>query len=109
LRDQIVAIIDKTRAYEDLIREVEALVPATANDSGNATPKIALLTLREREILALIGRGYSTKQITHELGITQRTVETHRRNICSKLGLSGAALIHQATLLQQTPLTAPRR
>jgi DNA-binding NarL/FixJ family response regulator len=100
LREQIVAILDKSRAYQELIREVEALRPAEA---GSDACRLELLTPREREILALIGRGCTSRQIGELLHITQRTVETHRHNICSKLSLSGAALIHQATLMHQLP------
>lgn len=106
LREQIVAILDKTRAYQDLIREVEALLPPDASSLSSGVAGLELLTRREREILALIGRGCSSRQIADQLSIAQRTVETHRHNICSKLGLSGAALIHQATLLLQAPPTA---
>ncbi|KYG85343.1 two-component system response regulator [Roseivirga seohaensis] len=43
-----------------------------------------LLTSREREILKLISQEYSNKQIAEELFISERTVETHRKNIFRK-------------------------
>ncbi len=43
-----------------------------------------LLTAREREILKLIAQEYSNKQIAEELFISERTVETHRKNIFRK-------------------------
>lgn len=43
-----------------------------------------LLTPREREILKLIAEEYSNKQIAEELFISERTVETHRKNIFRK-------------------------
>ena len=43
-----------------------------------------LLTDREREILKLIAKEYSNKQIAEELFISERTVETHRKNIFRK-------------------------
>ncbi len=45
-----------------------------------------LLTDREREILSLIAKEYSNKQIAETLFISERTVETHRKNIFRKTG-----------------------
>ncbi len=47
-----------------------------------------LLTDREREILKLIAQEYSNKQIAEELFISERTVETHRKNIFRKTSTS---------------------
>lgn len=45
-----------------------------------------LLTDREREILKLISKEYTNRQIAEELFISERTVETHRKNIFRKTG-----------------------
>ncbi len=45
-----------------------------------------LLTSREREVLTLISRELTNKQIAEELFISERTVETHRKNIFRKTG-----------------------
>jgi DNA-binding CsgD family transcriptional regulator len=42
------------------------------------------LTDREQEILALIGLGLMTKEISHRLGISPRTVDTYRTRIALK-------------------------
>jgi DNA-binding NarL/FixJ family response regulator len=44
------------------------------------------LTKREKEVLALIGEGLTTKEIGKQLFIANTTVETHRRNLLDKLG-----------------------
>lgn len=49
------------------------------------------LTPREQEVLELIARGYTNRQAAEELGISVRTVETHRANLMGKLGLRGRA------------------
>ncbi len=60
----------------------------------------AKLTRREVEILSLIAREYSSRQIAEKLFISERTVETHRKNILSKtnaktvVGLSKYAIRH---------------
>jgi len=100
LRDMVVALVDKARAYQDLLAVIEQLLPEQERiDRGEKT--LDILTEREHEILRLLGLGHSNRAIAERLGISVRTVETHRRNISSKLGVSGAALIHQATLLGQ--------
>ncbi len=100
LRDQLVAILDKTRAFQDLISAITPLLPAAALD-------LESLTDREQQVLKLIGSGHSSIEISAELGISLRTTTTHRRNICSKLGTSGAALVRQAVLFNQSRLHKP--
>lgn len=45
------------------------------------------LTAREREILQLVAQGNTSKQVASQLGISVKTVETHRTNIMRKLDL----------------------
>lgn len=47
-----------------------------------------LLTDREREIVKLIAKEYNNRQIAEELFISERTVETHRKNIFRKTSTS---------------------
>jgi DNA-binding NarL/FixJ family response regulator len=56
----------------------------------NQAPR-PLLSARESEILAALGRGASSKQIAGDLGLSVRTVETHRQNIKRKLEIDGQA------------------
>ncbi|MGR3541059.1 MAG: response regulator [Hasllibacter sp.] len=61
-----------------------ALRPATP---GGATP----LTGREQRVLLELAQGKSNKAVANALGISVRTVETHRKNIRSKLGIDSTA------------------
>lgn len=45
------------------------------------------LTAREREVLSLIAAGETTKQIASQLGVSVKTIETHRRQIMEKTGI----------------------
>ncbi|MEW6232115.1 MAG: response regulator transcription factor [Chloroflexota bacterium] len=45
------------------------------------------LTEREREVLLVVAVGHSNKQIAHEMGISEKTVEYHVTNILGKLGV----------------------
>ena len=54
-------------------------------------PQIEALTGREQMILLQLAQGKSNKQVAHDLDISVRTVETHRKNIKRKLGISSTA------------------
>jgi DNA-binding NarL/FixJ family response regulator len=49
------------------------------------------LTARQREILQLIAEGRSTKQIAHTLGVSIKTVETHRLRLMERLDIHDVA------------------
>ena len=51
-------------------------------------PELDRLTLREREVLRLIARGYQYKEIALRLGISHKTVEAHVSAVLRKLQLS---------------------
>jgi two-component system, NarL family, response regulator DevR len=46
------------------------------------------LTEREREVLALVARGYTNKQIADKLSVSEKTARNHVSHILEKLGLS---------------------
>jgi DNA-binding NarL/FixJ family response regulator len=51
-------------------------------------PELDQLTAREREVLRLIARGYTSREIARELTISTKTVETHVSSVLRKLQLS---------------------
>ena len=55
---------------------------------GEVDPELDQLTLREREVLRLIARGYLYKEIAMRLGISPKTVEAHVGAVLRKLQLS---------------------
>jgi DNA-binding NarL/FixJ family response regulator len=55
---------------------------------AEADPELDQLTMREREVLRLIARGYLYKEIALELGISTKTVEAHVSAVLRKLQLS---------------------
>jgi DNA-binding NarL/FixJ family response regulator len=78
----------------------------TGNESDPTEHTQARPTPREVEIIRLLAEGKANKQIAAKLGITIRTVETHRAKIMLKLGLhSLAELIHYA--IRHEIFTAP--
>ena len=48
------------------------------------------LTPRETEVLVLIARGLTSKQISQQLGISFKTVTSHRAHIMTKLNINDA-------------------
>lgn len=51
------------------------------------------ITEREREVLLLVGRGVTSREIADQLGISLRTVEVHRSNLMKKLDAANAAIL----------------
>ena len=59
----------------------------TEQKSPVRRPTEATLTLRERDVLRLLVKGYTNRQIAEELTLSVRTVESHRANLMTKLDL----------------------
>ena len=92
--------IIKRAAQEDLIHAIRvvsrgdlyihpAMTRALFNDAA-VPPKVSeieTLTLREIEVLQLLAKGYTNRQIAEHLNLSPRTVEGHRANVSGKLGL----------------------
>lgn len=55
--------------------------------AGDAIVRLKALTPREREVLDGLAQGLPNKSIAYDLGISPRTVEIHRANLMSKLGV----------------------
>jgi len=110
LQSMLHAVVDKTNAYRDLQQELASLRPSPPGPGADPSdPTLALerLTGRERQVLALIGQGLSSKAIATRLGLAADTVHTHRRHITIKLGASGAELVRIAVLHGQNPPANP--
>ena len=100
----------KDSAVQDLAGAIEAVMgggtffsPAIQQqmaemDSEGHKQGLQGLTDREREVLTLIARGLSTKEIATTLDIGGRTVETHRANLMRKLGVKSVALLTQVAI-----------
>ncbi len=58
---------------------------------GSTVARKGALSGREREVLQLLAEGMSTKEIASELGVSVKTIETHRAQIAKKLGIRSVA------------------
>jgi DNA-binding NarL/FixJ family response regulator len=91
-RADLIAAIHAVAAGEGLLspsvtrRVIDRLAHQPLIGDG-ADPRLRELTPREREVLTLIGQGYSNQEITSQLHIEETTVNTHVRRILMKLHL----------------------
>jgi RNA polymerase sigma factor (sigma-70 family) len=68
--------------------------------------RVALLTPRERDVLALVVAGLLNKQIGAELGMSEKTVKAHRAQVMRKMRVASVAQL--ALLAEKVGLTAPQ-
>jgi FixJ family two-component response regulator len=68
--------------------------------------RVALLTPRERDVLALVTTGLLNKQIAAELGMSEKTVKAHRAQVMQKMQVSSVAQL--VLLAAKVGLTAPQ-
>ncbi|ANW00920.1 response regulator transcription factor [Bradyrhizobium icense] len=97
----------KRSAAEELVRAIRAIAsgglyldPTIAEmvvpqppDQATGRPQLAELSQRETEVLQMISRGLSNKEISGRLDVSVKTVETHKARALEKLGLRTRAEI----------------
>ncbi len=102
LKAGVRGFVQKSQGADDLVRAIEevlggrlyvspgasqAIVEAASNNpSGTGS-----LTPREKQVLALVGEGKSTKQIAESLRISVKTAEFHRGRLMKKLNVHDTA------------------
>jgi two-component system response regulator FixJ len=84
--------VEKPYALNQILNAIrDAIAP---NPGGNTAPEpeaatlVANLSPRERDVLCGVIAGFSNKQIARDLGISPRTVETHRASMMGRIGAS---------------------
>lgn len=71
-----------------LLAEAESPeTPATPQVSGTAETALTRLSARERQVLVLLAHGHTHSEMAGQLGISVKTVETHRARLSDKLGM----------------------
>ncbi len=63
--------------------------------------RLALLTLRERQVFDLLATGKTNSVVSRHMGIGRRTVDSHRATLMRKLGVSSAAEIGRIATLSE--------
>ena len=91
----------------DAIQEAANLARAARNrrqELSSLRQHYELLTPRERQVFALVTTGGLNRQIAEELGISERTVKAHRKQVVKKMAAhSVAELVRIAERLRITP------
>jgi two-component system response regulator FixJ len=78
------------RVLLDVVERAYARLEAAVQDQASiaaAQTRLAALSAREREVLALLIEGRPNKLIAHDLDLSPRTVEYYRANLMTKLGV----------------------
>ena len=113
LRDCHPLAVEAMRGRDSPVQAVRAAAPSVAAAPPSATfaagrPAVApggLLTAKELEVLAMLARNYSNKEIARALDIGATTVKWHLRNLFGKLNVGGRRhAVQRARMLQ---LVAP--
>lgn len=91
LRDAVHGVIDKRHSFVALRECLNDILK----------PAYQTLTPRQQDVFHLIGEGKTTKEIATILDSAPSTVESHRKAIAQRLGLSGAELVREASLTRQ--------
>jgi DNA-binding NarL/FixJ family response regulator len=87
----LIKVIRGVREGKDHFHQPEGASHRRGAKEDQGGSAFDLLSNREREVLQLIAEGHSTKEIADQLGLSAKTVSTHRAHIMEKLGLERIA------------------
>lgn len=102
------AYLIKESAFDELLDAIEAvekdqyyLSPSIARmymdchgklfTSADGRPKSIQISKKERQVLQLVAEGEKNREMAEKLGVSIKTIETHRRNIMKKLNIFNIA------------------
>jgi len=124
----IKGIVSKTAGTEDIVAAIynvmngeqhlivesdigiqEEKQPKTRQGAKQGKPVKVLFTRREIEVLRLIIKGHTPEMIIEQLGVSRRTLETHRSNIYKKCGLHSTAELVQFAFMNNLILPGPSK
>jgi two-component system response regulator NreC len=90
---ELLDAIDAVRAGRSYLSPSVAhwAVEAIAKPDGRPASSLRGLTAREREVLQLVAEGLTSKEIGAALGVSFKTIETHRTNLMAKLEIRKAS------------------
>jgi DNA-binding NarL/FixJ family response regulator len=108
--EDLTAAVHRVAAGEALLspsvtrRVIDQMAARPLARSGD-DPRLAELTAREREVLELIARGLSNREIAAQLVVEETTVKTHVKRVLSKLGVRDR--VHAVIVAYETGIVGP--
>jgi DNA-binding NarL/FixJ family response regulator len=100
-----VGVVHKSEGWQELLAALQCWWQARPDQHLSHLPGCAQLLIaieqlspREHRLLLELGNGQLNKQIASRLQLSPTTVETYRKNVAAKLGVSGAELVRLAVL-----------
>lgn len=87
----LASIQEVHRGGSPMSSQIARMLVQSFHKAPSTAPTKESLTDREEQILQLVARGYRSKEVADDLGISTQTVETHLRNIYDKLHVRSRA------------------
>jgi two-component system, LuxR family, response regulator FixJ len=96
MRHGVLDLLEKPFSNDALVKSIQDTCRRwTEGQAGSNSAAISgrfrTLTMREKDVLSRLLNGMPNKIIAHDLGVSTRTVETHRATIMSKMNASSLA------------------
>lgn len=99
-----VAFVEKPADREKVLSAIYRALernPGSGEDAEEYVKRWMTLTPREQDIASLVAEGLLNREIAERLGISAKTVQVHRGDASSKLGVKGVAQLTRAIRLIQ--------
>lgn len=93
--------IEKPFSDETLLaalRQASTFATANSADRADASMRLKSLSLREKQVLDGLLAGQANKAIAFDLGLSPRTVEVHRANVMTKMGVTSLSSLVRVAL-----------
>jgi len=112
LGQQVLGVIHKSVCWAELIAVVSPWLQRSGAGSETLLCSQRLspdwLSPRELRVFEALGKGMLNREIAEHLGLSTATVDSYRKSICSKLGVSGTELVRQAVISRCLPAASLR-
>jgi two-component system response regulator FixJ len=106
MRHGVLDLLEKPFSNAALVKSIQDTLSRWTEGQAGPNPeavsgRLRTLTAREKDVLSRLLNGLPNKIIAHELGVSTRTVETHRATIMSKMNASSLAELVRMSLSTQ--------